>query len=285
MHEEPMDGSGSEGLGRDFVFSDYLMFDRVMQDEGICAAFLETVLGIEVESIEYLQVEHCAIPQIGTKKVRMDVYVKDRLRAYDVEMQAYREPYLGRRLRYYQGSMDLAELKEGQTHKDLMDSYIVVLCTYDPLGEGLPVYTIHPACNESPGADLSTGQCWVVLNAHAWRDAPTEGLRNLLEYVSKRKVPAGSPDPLVARIDAEVERANRDAEWRAEAMGFMTLEQHYRAREQYAEEQGIEQGQAIGEARYGRLVEALLAESRLEDLRKASEDAGYRHGLYEELGI
>lgn len=137
--------------------------------------------------------------------------------------------------------------------------------------------------------DLSTGQCWVVLNAHAWRDAPTEGLRNLLEYVSKRKAPAGSPDPLVARIDAEVERANRDAEWRAEAMGFMTLEQHYRAREQYAEEQGIEQGleqgQAIGEARYGRLVEALLAESRLEDLRKASEDAGYRHGLYEELGI
>lgn len=282
---------------KNLVFSDWVMFDRVMQDEGVCAAFLETVLGIEVERIEYLQVERCAMPVLGSKAVRMDVYTRDRARAYDVEMQASPKPDLGRRFRYYQGSMDVADLKPGQDYGEMLDSYIVFLCDYDPLKEGLPVYTVRPTCEEAPGADLEAGQTWVVLNAQAWRDAPTEGLRNLLEYVSNRKSPVESADPLVSRIDAEVERANRDSEWKEKAMGFMTLEMDHRARERYAKErglaegleQGIEQGlaegKAIEEKRYSGLVEALLAADRVDDLRHAAKDADFRQRLYQELGI
>lgn len=279
------EGTGTSGL----LFSDWMMFNRVMHDEEVCAAFLETVLGIEVERIEYLQLERHAVPALGSKAVRMDVYARDRVRAYDVEMQACRMPYLGRRLRYYQGSMDVADLRPGQDYGEMLDSYIVFLCTYDPLKEGLPVYTVRPKCEEAPGADLKTGQSWVVLNAQAWRDAPTEGLRNLLEYVSNRRSPVESADPLVARIDAKVERANRDSEWKEKAMGFMTLEMDHRARERYAKEQGLEQGlaegEAIGEARYGRLTEALLAAGRVDDLRHAVKDAAFRQQLYQEFGI
>ncbi len=270
---------------RDLVFSDWVMFDRVMQDEGVCAAFLETVLEIEVERIEYLQVERCAMPTLGSKAVRMDVYARDRVRAYDVEMQASPKPDLGRRLRYYQGSMDVADLKPGQDYGVLPDSYIVFLCDYDPLKEGLPVYTVRPICEETPGTDLDAGQTWVVLNAQAWRDAPTEGLCNLLEYVSNRRSPVESADPLVARIDAEVERANRDSEWKEKAMGFMTLEMDHRARERYAKEQGLAEGKAIEEKRYSGLVEALLAADRVEDLRHAAKDAAFRQQLYQEFGI
>lgn len=210
---------------------------------------------------------------------------------------ACRKPYLGRRLRYYQGSMDISDLKPGQDYGEMQDSYIVFLCAYDPLGKGLPVYTVRPTCEEAPNAKVEAGQCWVVLNAQAWRDAPTEGLRNLLEYVSKRKTPVESADPLVARIDAEVDRANRDSAWKEEAMGFMTLEMDNRACERYAKEQGLKQGlaegleqglaegEAIGEARYGHLTEALLAAGRVDDLRHAAKDADFRQQLYRELGI
>lgn len=151
------------------------MFDRVMRDEEVCAAFLETVLGVEVERIEYLQVERHAVAALGSKAVRMDVYARDRIRAYNVEMQACRKPYLGRRLRYYQGSMDVADLRPGHDYGEMPDSYIVFLCAYDPLGRGLPAYTVRPACEEAPDADLEAGQCWVALNAQAWRDGPHGG--------------------------------------------------------------------------------------------------------------
>lgn len=86
---------------------------------------------------------------------------------------------------------------------------------------------------------------------------------------------------MVARIDAEVERANRDSEWKEKAMGFMTLEMDRRARERYAKEQGI----AKAEKRYSGLVEALLAADRVDDLRHAAKDAAFRQQLYQELGI
>ncbi len=274
---------------RDFVFSDWVMSDRVMQNEEVCAAFLETVLGIEVERIEYLQAERYAIPAPDSKMVRMDVYARDHARAYDVEMQACRKPYLGRRLRYYQGSMDVADMKPGQDYGDMLESYIVFLCDYDPLRKGLPVYTVRPACEEASDVALETGQTWVVLNSCAWRCASTEGLRNLLEYVSNRKSPVKGADPLVARIDAEVAKANRDIAWKEKAMGFMTLEMDHRARERYAREKGIEQGivegEAIGEERNSRLTEALLAADRIDDLRRAAEDASFRRQLYQELEI
>ena len=219
---------------RDFVFSDWVMFDRVMQNEEVCAAFLEKVLVV------------CLV-------------------------------------------LAVADMKPGQDYGDMLESYIVFLCDYDPLRKGLPVYTVRPACEEASDVALETGQTWAVLNSCAWRCASTEGLRNLLEYVSNRKSPVKGADPLVARIDAEVAKANRDIAWKEKAMGFMTLEMDHRARERYAREQGVEQGiiegEAIGEERNSRLTEALLAADRIDDLRRAAEDASFRRQLYQELEI
>lgn len=64
-------------------------------------------------------------------------------------------------------------------------------------------------------------------------------------------------------------------------MGFMTLEMDHRARERYAKEQGL----AEGEERNNKLVEALLAADRVDDLRHAAKDAAFRQQLYQELGI
>ncbi len=57
-----------------------------------------------------------------------------------------------------------------------------------------------------------------------------------------------------------------------------------RAREE-ALEQGIEQGIEQGMDRLGALVGRLIDAGRLDDAKRASEDAGYREALLAEFGL
>lgn len=72
-------------------------------------------------------------------------------------------------------------------------------------------------------------------------------------------------------------------------MGFMTLEHSHRAELSIARRMGIEEGmkQGIseGEARFGRLVDALLEAERIEDLRRAADDQDFRDSLFADLGL
>lgn len=82
-------------------------------------------------------------------------------------------------------------------------------------------------------------------------------------------------------------------------MGFMTVEHDHRVRMRQAterglreglergleegREQGLEQGLVQGQALYAGLVDKLLAEGRLDDLKRSAEDAAFRNQLLEEL--
>lgn len=93
-------------MDRKLRISDAPMFNRVMSDQETCRIFLETVLGIEVERLEYVDAEHQHSPSLLGKAVRMDVFAKGAGTMFDIEMQAAVEPALGRRMRFYQGAMD-----------------------------------------------------------------------------------------------------------------------------------------------------------------------------------
>ncbi len=273
--------------------TDAPMFGRVMRDEGICKAVLECILGIEVERIEYLNAEQAFDPAVDAKGVRMDVFAKGSGHAFDIEMQTGRFEGLGRRMRYYQSSMDTALLDRGEDYSALAESFIIFICTADPYKHGLPVYHLERVCVEDDGVDAGDASHWLVLNAQAWAHDVDVARSALLEYVSCGSV---GLDGLTGRIDAAVREGNADAAWRERAMGFMTLEHHYAAQMKYATkagleqgmkqglEQGLEQGIELGEARFGRLAETLLEAGRIEDLKRASTDAAFRDQLLQELG-
>ena len=63
-------------------------------------------------------------------------------------MQMANEPDLAHRLRYYQGSIDIASLGMGQAYSELPQTIIIFLCNKDMLGNGLPISTIHKHCDE-----------------------------------------------------------------------------------------------------------------------------------------
>lgn len=84
------------------------MFNLVIMQEDVCQRLLERILGIQIERLEFENVEHAIDPSIEGRGVRLDAYVKGEGKAFNIEMQAQAEYYLGCRLRYYQSVIVLA---------------------------------------------------------------------------------------------------------------------------------------------------------------------------------
>ncbi len=149
---------------RDLTIRDWPMFDRVVRDPHVCAMMLETILGIEVGRIEYIDDEHSEKPSLHGHGVRMDVFAKSGNEVYDIEMQSVREPHIARRMRYYQAVMDTAALPEGTSYRKLPESYVIFICDHDAFGADFPRYTVERICREDEGILLEEGSHWVILN-------------------------------------------------------------------------------------------------------------------------
>lgn len=267
-------------------FKDAPMFGRVMRDPEICIGVLERILGIEIARVEYLNTEQTFDPATDAKGIRLDVFTKADGRVFDIEMQVPYEPALGRRMRYYQASIDQACLDKGAAYDGLCESYVIFICDYDPYGRGLPAYHLERSCEEEPLVVVGDHSHWLVLNASAWEADADHGRAALLNYVHTN---AKADDGLIRRIEASVEQANDDERWREDAVGFMTLEHSHRAQLSAATrlgvEEGLRRGVEQGEARYAALVDLLLEQKRFDDLKRSADDAAYRQSLYEEFDL
>lgn len=280
---------------RGLSFSDDLMFKRVMEREDICRGVIERILGVPIGKVVYHNTEQEVRGLPGGKTIRLDSYlVESRGRLFDVEMQAGRCPAFPKRLRGYQSIMDAGALKQGEDYDRLKESYLVFICLEDPFGAGLPVYTIERTCVESAEVAVKCEAHWVVLNASAYdRVEGNAALRDLLKYVATGEFPEG--DGLLAKVDGEVERNNRDKAVIGMMIDTMTmLKQEARVQgraEGHAEgleegrAEGLEEGRAAGIDQYGALVAALLDAGRIDDIRQASTDPAFRDELFAEFGM
>ena len=129
-----------------YKFSNKLMFALVMQDEEICAEFIQRLFpGKKVKSITFpndIQItpEKTIVTGVLSKSVRLDVLFEGEAEVYDIEMQVEKEPELPKRSRYYHTSMDTHFLKKGKPYKDLEPSYVIFICMKDPFERGEAVY-------------------------------------------------------------------------------------------------------------------------------------------------
>ncbi len=271
-------GRLEDALGHERVaFSNHIMFREVLRDDHeLCRRFLERVLGFPIERVDEKHFEYPLDPRIGSRGARFDLYVKGSDKVIDVEMQSSSAPALGRRLRYYQGALDVSLASRAREYRDLPESYIIFICRHDPFKLGIPRYTIEPLCREADEAELGVGTHWLVLNARAFRLEGEEGLRNLLSYIEDGTVDEG--DPLVVDLDEKVDELNRSDEVMAM---IWTMEDEIGLREDLAAEKAY----AEGESRYNALVQELIAKDRMDDLKRATTDPAYRESLFEEFAI
>ena len=97
---------------------------------------------------EVIDIDH------DSKGIRLDVFVKDVNRMYNIEMQVANTHELPERSRYYSALMSLDTLKEGEPYKALKDSHVIFICMTDIFDQGLPVYTFENLCLEDNSIKL-----------------------------------------------------------------------------------------------------------------------------------
>jgi predicted transposase/invertase (TIGR01784 family) len=241
----------------DLRFTDDFMFCKILQEnEDLCKELTELILGRRIGAIVKTEKQKSIEVTADGHGVRFDVYFEDdELNVYDIEMQRSDTLELPLRSRYYQGMIDLDYLEKGREYRELPDSYIIFLCTFDLFELGYHKYTFVPKCKEVDNLVLKDGTERVFICAGGDRDDVSEDMKHFIDYIASNE--AGSD--LTSRIDDKVREAIEKRLWRKEYMTYKEqMDQEFKKGLEQGREEGREEGIKI------------FIEDKIED--RASED-------------
>lgn len=222
---------------------DDFLFAKVMRDKKLCTSLLETLLGIKIQDIVYLEEDKKIDIKWDAKSVRLDVYVEDGNRVFNLEMQTTNEKNLPWRSRYYQGMIDLNTIEKGESYRKLKESYVIFICTFDPFDQGKARYTFENFCVEDKKLKLDDGTKKIFFNAKDYRNAEEEDVREFLRYVNGGE----SDNAFVKKIESRIEQIKADKEWRREYMTLLMREAEIREESwKKGMEEGMEKGMQEG---------------------------------------
>ena len=218
-------------------FTDDFMFCKILQEnEDLCKELTELVIGRKVGTIVKTERQKSIQLAADGHGVRFDVYfADDDQKVYDIEMQKSDTLELPLRSRYYQGMIDLDYLEPGKNYKELPDSYIIFLCTFDLFKLGYHKYSFAPRCQEIDDLTLEDGTERVFICAGGDRDDVSDDVKRFIDYL----VGKAASSNLTSRIDAKVKEAIEKRLWRKE---YMTYKEQMDEEYKRGLEQGIEQG-------------------------------------------
>ena len=225
------------------TFSDDWMFQKVMQNPEVCAELVERLLHINIDHVEYPELEKAIAPYYQSKGVRLDVYLKDSDKVIDIECQSNLKPALGRRTRYYQSMIDIDSLMKGEEYDKLKESYILFICKDDPFKDekekhfGLPCYTFRNACTENTAVNLDDKTIKVIYNASAYKKEEDSLIRDFLHFIYTNQP---GEDDLSKRLSKLVEKCKENEKFRSDylAVNLHDYDIRYEA---------LQEGAAIGE--------------------------------------
>ena len=276
-------------------FTNDFIFALVMRDPDICKGIAELIIPDEEIGEVKIAASENSLPDEKNEKdeleialqacldfgkdmrgVRFDAYVKTADKWIDIEMQTTNKHDLEKRSRYYQALMDTDCLEKGGKFKDLKNTYVVFICTFDYLGLGEPMYVVESYIRKND-LHFNDGTSKILLNTKCSPDKVPEKLKSFYEYIND---PSKIDSKLVEGIDERVQKYNTP-EWRER---LVTLE--YMIAE--AKEEGIEQGRTEGLAEgevSGRAAEKLdMARAMKEDNKPVDEISKYTGLSAEEIG-
>ena len=276
---------------------DDFMFGVIMRNPKYCKPFLETVLNIKIGHIEYPKSQEIIDLSADAKGVRLDVYVEDgKGTVYNIEMQTTIDKNIPKRMRYYQGMIDLNILEKGEDYRSLKKSFVIFVCTFDLFGQGRHVYTFENRCVQYLELRLSDDTVKIILNTKGILYEVSLEMKSLLDYIDGKE----PEDDFTKELDDAVNEVRDNEKWRLE---YMTLQMSYQekyelgvqdgielGREQGIEqgiekgiEQGIEKGIEQGIDKINRLHDILIEQNRLDDLKRAIRDKEFEKSLMKEL--
>ena len=131
---------------------------------------------------------------------------------------------------------------------------------FDPVGEGLPVYSFENICRENKNVTLNDGTLKVIVNVKAYKKVENPELKDLLKYICDGVV----TNSLTKEIDMNISEIKRNAKFAEEYMSFCATLQDERA-------EGIKEGIQKGIQR-GRKEENISTARRM---KKANCDIDF----------
>ena len=213
----------------ELTITDDFMFGAVMRDPRRCKPLLELILDVKIHHIEYPELQKFISERYDSKSIRLDVYVEDDAgTVYDIEIQTTSKKHLPRRVRYYQGLIDLSILEKGEDYRALRKSCVIFIATYDPFGKGRFVYTFENRCKENLDLPLGDDAVKIVLNTKGFVGEISQGLNALLKYMDGMQ----PKSDYTRELEKAVEEVISDEKWRRE---FMVMIERDRANRRLGE--------------------------------------------------
>ena len=219
----------------ELTISDDFMFGIIMRQSEYCKPFLETILGIKIEHIEYPKTQETIDLDLRAKSVRLDVYVDDAENTvYNIEMQNSSNPNLPKRSRYYQDMIDRNILDKGCDYEELKNGIVIFVCTFDPFGQGRHYYSFENVCLEDTSLKLNDGTKKILLNTKGILDDVNPRLKKLLDFIDGQQ----PEDEFTHEFSIAVESARHSKKWRLEYMNLeLKLRDKYREGEKFGKEE------------------------------------------------
>ena len=201
----------------DLTITDDFMFCKVMSDPDICKELLEILLHIKIDRLVFQEPQKSFKLTSESRGIRLDVYVKDSNRVFDIELQTTNERNLELRTRYYQGVMDISELEKGEFFSNMKESYIIFICMFDPFGAGMPIYTVKQTFAENEKLIFDDKTHKIFYNVKAFEKIANDvETKAFLEYLCKHQ----STTKFTQSLETAVYRNKNNQNWRKD---YMTL--------------------------------------------------------------
>ena len=241
------------------TLKDDFIFGKVMQEPSNCVEMLQRLTGNVIGDNVSINNQKAIKVAVDGKAVRYDVYVEDEVTGlYDAEMQQNdNRAVLPKRSRFYQGLMDLNHLETGDEYSELLDSYVIFICTFDPFDKGLCCYEFENICkgfDDMGDIYLGDGRKILIYNTKGTVCNVDKDTENFLKYIETGEI----CDDYTEGLERSVSRARCNKEWRVEYMKTFCHDADVRRE---GKEIGIEIGKEIGK-------EAKLIEIVCRKLRK-----------------
>lgn len=220
------------------TLSDDLMFTRVFSTEIIVKSFLEKLLGVEIDRIAFIEEQRTVKDKLGAHGVRFDVYLRDdKGTVYNIEMQKSSEAMSLQRIRFYQSSLDIEHLKMGFDYKQLPETFIIIVCTFDMFaGNKYPVYGWAKyelgnfvKLEDTAMFQVDMGNHVIILNSkYSVANADAE-IISFLNYLNSEEEAQITTSTLVQMMDSRVDELRTDELFRRDYMSLDEILQRERA--------------------------------------------------------
>jgi len=252
-------------------FSDNYIFCKVMKKKDICIEFLEILLDIKIKDVSYIESEHPIQDYYESRGIRMDVFVADSDRVFDLEMQTGDYDDLLLRSRYYLSASDLSTTPRRTKFKDLKETYIIFICKDDPFGAGIPLYTEAKCFEETQELTYNDKSHKLFYNCSAYAKAENKTVQEVLEFIYELK----SASVFTKKLEDTALQAKAEPTFKDDYMYFADILEDEK---EQARETGLAEGLAEGKKKsLIELIQKKLAKNKTveqiaEDLEESVEN-------------